>query len=145
MTSEAQKEIAALAESRSTFVKRWAGVASAVTAIYFATVTLTQLEPIYHFSLRYFMRVLEKTIQDGGDGSLEDRFALALFRGVSRSMFQKDRLTFATLLAVGNVKRRSGIPDSEWSFCVAFGSRFNLNLRDLRLRMIFLCSFWIAA
>ncbi|KAI8465887.1 MAG: dynein heavy chain 7 [Monoraphidium minutum] len=100
--------------------------ATRASVLYFVTADLALLNPMYQFSLGYFNRLFSACIE-GSDPAddvparlqlLSDYTTDAVFRNVSRGLFEEHKGLFAFLLAAAVARHPSAgeVSESEWGF-----------------------------
>ena len=85
--------------------------------MFFAVSDLANIDSMYQYSLTYFTDLFKMAIDNSEKSSaidirlinLRDYFRLSLFRNISRSLFQKDRLLLAALIAIRLQKLRADV------------------------------------
>jgi dynein heavy chain, axonemal len=85
--------------------------------LFFAVSDLDNIDSMYQYSLTYFTDLFKMAIENSPKNdsvevrliTLRDYFRLSLFRNISRSLFQKDRLLFAALIALRLQKLRTDV------------------------------------
>jgi len=101
--------------------------------LFFATIDLSSIDPMYQFSLQWFAKLYESSIKiTAPSNSLDTRifninkkFTYVLFENVCRSLFEKDKLLFSFVIchkiitgeAVKDPKLK--IESSEWRYLLA--------------------------
>lgn len=76
--------------------------------LFFVVSDLANIDSMYQYSLTYFTDLFRLAIDQSERNeildlrlvNLRDYFLFSLFKNISRSLFQKDRLVFATLISL---------------------------------------------
>ena len=92
-------------------------MASEGSLLFFAVSDLANIDSMYQYSLSYFTDLFKMAIDNSPKNdsvevrlsNLKDYFRLSLFKNISRSLFQKDRLLFSALIALRLQKIRSEV------------------------------------
>jgi dynein heavy chain len=98
-------------------------VANRGAALYFCVVDLSNLEPMYEYSIEWFYMLFQRGLDQAGRArELHDRiknlilkFREILFQNTCLSLFEKDKLLFSFMMAV-KVKYDEGMNAHEWRF-----------------------------
>ncbi|KAJ1517722.1 Dynein heavy chain 7, axonemal [Coelomomyces lativittatus] len=98
--------------------------------LFFAVTDMANIEPMYQYSLTWFLGLYVNSIQQSAKSSdltvrltnLKDHFTYSLFCNVCRSLFKKDKLLFAFLLAIGISRGQGKIKVEEWNFFLSGGN-----------------------
>lgn len=115
--AEAAKTEAKIEETR----RRYTPVASNASILFFCVADMSNVDPMYQFSLRWYTELFEfeisRTPQEGDRiQNLIDVFTYALYLKVCRSLFEKDKLLFPFLMCVRLLQDRGEIDYDEWRF-----------------------------
>ncbi|XP_058823709.1 dynein axonemal heavy chain 3 [Topomyia yanbarensis] len=104
-------------------------VARHSAVLFFCTTELANIDPMYQFSLTWFLNIFVQTIlktpkSDSLDERLQlliDYFTKAIYTNVCRSLFEKDKLMFSFVLCSGILRGEGKIDDQELSFLLTEG------------------------
>ncbi|RKO97032.1 hypothetical protein CAUPRSCDRAFT_11277 [Caulochytrium protostelioides] len=94
------------------------------SVLFFAIADLANIEPMYQYSLVWFVGIFLASISDAPKSDvLEERlsgltkhFTYSLYCNVCRSVFKKDKLLFSFLLTVSIQREAGDMTADEWSF-----------------------------
>jgi dynein heavy chain len=97
---------------------QYKGLANNVANLYFCIASLAQIDPMYQFSLQFFIDLfIRATDYDGDRGDIEGRcfriernFKNSLYTNVQRSLFARDKLLFSFLLYLQIQRGRDNPP-----------------------------------
>ncbi|XP_072930463.1 dynein axonemal heavy chain 6 isoform X2 [Epargyreus clarus] len=86
--------------------EKYRSVATRGAVLYFAVAQLADIDPMYQFSLKYFNQVFNLVIEKSEKSDilekrleiLHDEITLAVYRNVSRGLFERHKLVFSFLL-----------------------------------------------
>ena len=103
--------------------EKYRPVAIRGSVLYFVIADLAELDPMYHFSLKYFKNLFNKTIGESEKSDdLEERIQILqknttfdTFTNVSRGLFEAHKLIFSFLICVEIIKERGDISLPEWN------------------------------
>ncbi|ORZ39485.1 dynein heavy chain and region D6 of dynein motor-domain-containing protein [Catenaria anguillulae PL171] len=92
--------------------------------LFFAVADMANIEPMYQYSLTWFLGLYLSSIQDSEKSTdlatrlenLRNHFTYSLFCNVCRSLFKKDKLLFSFLLAIGIGRGQGDVDPTEWAF-----------------------------
>ena len=95
-----------------------------VSRLFFVLTDLTNVDPMYQYSLEFFKHIFEKTLRSTADAGLEKakqsakraywitEFTKRLYDNVSRSLFQRHILLFSFLICLKIIDENPHIPDN---------------------------------
>ncbi|XP_040003149.1 dynein heavy chain 6, axonemal [Xiphias gladius] len=126
VTSEAIKHRLEEAEATELMInsarERYRPVATRGSVLYFVIASLSEIDPMYQFSLKYFKQLFNSTIDMSEKSSvLEERLQILLdqillnsYINVSRGLFEQHKLIYSFMLCVEIMRQRGEISDGEW-------------------------------
>ncbi|XP_029949300.1 dynein heavy chain 6, axonemal [Salarias fasciatus] len=102
--------------------ERYRPVATRGSVLYFVIASLSEIDPMYQFSLKYFKQLFNATIETAEQSSvLEERLQILLdqillnsYINVSRGLFEQHKLICSFMLCVEIMRQRGEISDGEW-------------------------------
>ncbi|CAH8871669.1 unnamed protein product [Trichobilharzia szidati] len=126
-SSEITKRLAeaTLTEQKITNARsKYLPVASRGSVMYFVITTMSEIDPMYQFSLKYFKNLFNSTIQNSQQASsLEERIQILLesttkstYNNVARGLFERDKLVFSFMLCVQILRQMDQITTQEWNY-----------------------------
>ena len=74
--------------------------------LYFAVSDLSLIEPVYQFSLEFYIQLYERSVEkvtaqrSQRVSSINAQFNSDLFQNIVRSLLEKDKLTFSLLIVI---------------------------------------------
>ncbi|XP_030273772.1 dynein heavy chain 6, axonemal isoform X2 [Sparus aurata] len=134
VTSETIKHHVEEAEATKMMInsarERYRPVATQGSVLYFVIASLSELNPMYQFSLKYLKQLFNFTIETSEKSSvLEERIQILLdqilvncYVSVSRGLFQQHKLSYSFMLCVEVMRQRGEISDAEWQHFLRGGS-----------------------
>lgn len=109
--------------------QQYVPVAAYSAVLFFCIAELASVDPMYQYSLAWFLNLFVMTIQKAPASpvlaerlqSLCDYFTRSVYENVCRSLFEKDKLVFSTVMCLGILKSRGLIEDSLLIFFLTGG------------------------
>uniref|UniRef100_A0A6Q2Z4C9 Dynein, axonemal, heavy chain 6 n=1 Tax=Esox lucius TaxID=8010 RepID=A0A6Q2Z4C9_ESOLU len=126
VTSEAIKHRLEEAEATELMInaarERYRPVATRGSVMYFVIASLSEIDPMYQFSLKYFKQLFNTTIEMSERSSvLEERLQVLLdqtlltsYTNVSRGLFEEHKTIYSFMLCVEVMRQRGEVSDAEW-------------------------------
>ncbi|KAK2919405.1 hypothetical protein Q8A73_003776 [Channa argus] len=134
VTSEAIKHRLEEAETTELMINSarecYRPVATQGSVLYFVIASLSEIDPMYQFSLKYFKQLFNSTIETSEKSSvLEDRLQILLdqillnsYINVSRGLFEQHKLIYSFMLCLEIMRQRGEISDAEWQHFLRAGA-----------------------
>ncbi|XP_047430741.1 dynein axonemal heavy chain 6 [Mugil cephalus] len=102
--------------------ERYRPVATRGSILYFVIASLSEIDPMYQFSLKYFKQLFNSTIETSKQSDvLEERLQILLdqillnsYINVSRGLFEQHKLIYSFMLCIEIMRERGEISDGEW-------------------------------
>ncbi|KAG7255732.1 hypothetical protein CRUP_020739, partial [Coryphaenoides rupestris] len=102
--------------------ERYRPVATRGSLMYFVIASLSEIDPMYQFSLKYFKQLFNGTIEASEKSSvleqrlqtLLDQTLLASYANVSRGLFERHKAIYSFLLCVEIMRQRGEVSEAEW-------------------------------
>ncbi|KAJ8000573.1 hypothetical protein DPEC_G00181790 [Dallia pectoralis] len=126
VTSEAIKQRLEEAEATEVMInvarERYRPVATRGSVMYFVIASLSEIDPMYQFSLKYFKQLFNATIETSERSSvleerlqvLLDRTLLTSYSNISRGLFEEHKTIYSFMLCVDIMRQRGEVSDAEW-------------------------------
>ncbi|VDK35198.1 unnamed protein product [Taenia asiatica] len=120
---EAEATEAMISTARSHFLP----IAARGSVLYFVITLLADIDPMYQFSLKYFISLFNQTIEkcpqedESADRAevLINATTLATYNNVARGLFAQDKLVFSFMLCAKILLHEGTIVQSEWDYLVS--------------------------
>ncbi|XP_069482525.1 dynein axonemal heavy chain 6 [Ambystoma mexicanum] len=99
-------------------------VATQGSVMYFVIASLSEIDPMYQYSLKYFKQLFNTTIDTSEKNAVLDiRLAtllrqtlLTAYTNISRGLFEKHKLIYSFMLCVDIMRQKQEITEPEWNF-----------------------------
>jgi len=109
------------------YKKRFVSVAERATLLYFCISELSNIDPMYYFSLKWFVSLFRTSISKADHpsdplmlvGSLQKSITFSIFQEVSVSLFTRHILLFTSLIAIRILESENRISQHEISFMIS--------------------------
>ncbi|KAM3182197.1 hypothetical protein ACTXT7_012865 [Hymenolepis weldensis] len=120
--TEAESTEARISKARSNFLP----IAARGSVLYFVIVLLADIDPMYQFSLKYFISLFTQTIKktpknkdDSRIQDLLDAITLATYNNVARGLFARDKLVFSCMLCARILLHEEKVNQAEWDYLIS--------------------------
>uniref|UniRef100_A0A8C3J240 Dynein axonemal heavy chain 6 n=1 Tax=Chrysemys picta bellii TaxID=8478 RepID=A0A8C3J240_CHRPI len=118
------KEAESTEEKINTAREKYRPVATRGSVMYFVIASLSEIDPMYQFSLKYFKQLFNTTIETSEKNkNLQQRLAILLsqtlyatYTNVSRGLFEQHKLIYSFMLCIEIMRQREELTDTEWNF-----------------------------
>ncbi|KAI4494191.1 hypothetical protein M0802_009060 [Mischocyttarus mexicanus] len=114
---------------------RYESVANRGSVLYFVVADLTDIDPMYQFSLKYFNQIFNVVIESSEKTTtLQERLivlnrntTIAIYTNVARGLFEKHKLIFSLMVNIAIHLDAGIINYSQWNFLLRGGSQIKVN------------------
>ncbi|XP_044910412.1 dynein axonemal heavy chain 6 isoform X7 [Felis catus] len=104
--------------------EKYRPVATQGSVMYFVIASLSEIDPMYQYSLKYFKQLFNTTIETSvKSDDLEQRMEILLeqtlltaYVNVSRGLFEQHKLIYSFMLCVEIMRQQESLTDAEWNF-----------------------------
>uniref|UniRef100_A0A8C2GT92 Dynein, axonemal, heavy chain 6 n=1 Tax=Cyprinus carpio TaxID=7962 RepID=A0A8C2GT92_CYPCA len=104
--------------------EKYRPVATRGSIMYFVIASLSEIDPMYQFSLKYFKQLFNNTIESSEkhrDLSMRlqillDQTLLSAYKNVSRGLFEQHKAIYSFMLCVEIMMQRGEISQQEWQY-----------------------------
>ncbi|CAK8691447.1 unnamed protein product [Clavelina lepadiformis] len=104
--------------------EKYRPVATRGSVLFFVVASLSEIDPMYQFSLQYFnsifnMTIINATKADNLDKRLKillEDTTFAIYRNVARGLFERHKLIFSFMVCIDIIRQARLVSDSEWNF-----------------------------
>ncbi|XP_050800280.1 dynein axonemal heavy chain 6 isoform X6 [Gopherus flavomarginatus] len=118
------KEAESTEEKINTAREKYRPVATRGSVMYFVIANLSEIDPMYQFSLKYFKQLFNTTIETSEKkNNLQQRLAILLsqtlyatYTNVSRGLFEQHKLIYSFMLCIEIMRQREELTNTEWNF-----------------------------
>ncbi|KAM8939967.1 dynein axonemal heavy chain 6 [Pelodytes ibericus] len=118
------KEAETTEEKINTAREKYRTVATQGSVIYFVIASLSEIDPMYQYSLKYFKQLFNMTIEAAEKSNdLDIRLATLLnqtlfsaYTNVSRGLFEQHKLIYSFMLSIEIMRQKEEISETEWNF-----------------------------
>uniref|UniRef100_A0A452TJF6 Dynein axonemal heavy chain 6 n=1 Tax=Ursus maritimus TaxID=29073 RepID=A0A452TJF6_URSMA len=104
--------------------EKYRPVATQGSVMYFVIASLSEIDPMYQYSLKYFKQLFNTTIETSlRTDDLQQRLEILLeqtlltaYINVSRGLFEQHKLIYSFMLCVEIMRQQENLTDAEWNF-----------------------------
>nr|XP_036867942.1 dynein heavy chain 6, axonemal [Manis javanica] len=104
--------------------EKYRPVATQGSVMYFVIASLSEIDPMYQYSLKYFKQLFNTTIETSVRADhLQQRLEILLeqtlltaYVNVSRGLFEQHKLIYSFMLCVEIMRQQGNLTDAEWDF-----------------------------
>ena len=140
-SKEEAEEIEKQLEAQQRDQERFAGirsfyqsVAKRVSALFFVVAELANIEPMYQYSLDWYINLYFEAIRNSALGkekrcqNIIEKFTIILYENVCRSLLEKDKLLFSFLMCIKIMQSEGKINNAELRFLLVGTSRTEMSI-----------------
>ncbi|XP_004691642.1 PREDICTED: dynein heavy chain 6, axonemal [Condylura cristata] len=104
--------------------EKYRPIATQGSVMYFVIASLSEIDPMYQYSLKYFKQLFNTTIETAEKAeNLQDRMVILLeqtlltaYVNVSRGLFEQHKLIYSFMLCVEIMRQQGKLTEAEWNF-----------------------------
>ncbi|KAL7988579.1 hypothetical protein Chor_007498, partial [Crotalus horridus] len=104
--------------------EKYRPVATRGSVMYFVIASLSDIDPMYQFSLKYFKQLFNVTIETSEKNDvlqlrldiLLSQTLYATYTNVSRGLFEQHKLIYSFMLCIEIMRQKEELTDLEWNF-----------------------------
>ncbi|XP_012666455.1 dynein heavy chain 6, axonemal [Otolemur garnettii] len=104
--------------------EKYRPVATQGSVMYFVIASLSEIDPMYQYSLKYFKQLFNTTIESSvKKEDLQERLNILLeqtlltaYVNISRGLFEQHKLIYSFMLCVEIMRQQGHLTDAEWNF-----------------------------
>lgn len=104
--------------------EKYRPVATQGSVMYFVIASLSEIDPMYQYSLKYFKQLFNTTIETSEKADdlqyrltiLLQQTLLAAYTNVSRGLFEQHKLIYSFMLCVEIMRQQGQLTEAEWNF-----------------------------
>ncbi|XP_021113900.1 dynein heavy chain 6, axonemal [Heterocephalus glaber] len=104
--------------------EKYRPVATQGSVIYFVIASLSEMDPMYQYSLKYFKQLFNTTIETSvKTDDLQHRLEILLeqtllnaYINISRGLFEQHKLIYSFMLCVEIMRQQGSLTEAEWNF-----------------------------
>nr|KAF6446457.1 dynein axonemal heavy chain 6 [Rousettus aegyptiacus] len=104
--------------------EKYRPIATQGSVMYFVIASLSEIDPMYQYSLKYFKQLFNTTIETSArTDDLQKRMEILLeqtlltaYVNVSRGLFEQHKLIYSFMLCVEIMRQQGSLTDAEWNF-----------------------------
>uniref|UniRef100_A0A8C8W0I7 Dynein, axonemal, heavy chain 6 n=1 Tax=Peromyscus maniculatus bairdii TaxID=230844 RepID=A0A8C8W0I7_PERMB len=104
--------------------EKYRPVATQGSVMYFVIASLSEIDPMYQYSLKYFKQLFNTTIETSEKADdlqyrlniLLQQTLLTAYTNVSRGLFEQHKLIYSFMLCVEIMRQQGQLTEAEWNF-----------------------------
>ncbi|XP_060043693.1 dynein axonemal heavy chain 6 [Erinaceus europaeus] len=104
--------------------EKYRPVATQGSVMYFVIASLSEIDPMYQYSLKYFKQLFNTTIETSQKAEdlaqrleiLLEQTLLTAYMNISRGLFEQHKLIYSFMLCVEIMRQKGSITEAEWNF-----------------------------